>query len=220
MACQLHATHSNRQQAWMACASAHCTAQHSRPHPCTSGSLMRSQLLSLRCYRCSALARRRAIASLLTISRNSRKLVSHWAAVGTTCVPKVPLATVSRADMRAIAWRLRSGLRVGLRAVSAGGGGTASAPSCPEHCSWADAAATGCVAAPRSCWLLDAPTAVSLLPLPRLRSRWAAARVALRCCRFCCRRLGGWSAGPAGAAAGLPACCSAPAADACCTRLT
>jgi hypothetical protein len=125
----------------------------------------------------------------------------------------------SVAEHLAIAWRLRSGLRVGLRAESNGGEGTASLPSCPEHCSRAAAALAGSgAAAERGCMFAHASSPL-LLP-PRLRSRKAAARAALRCCRFCSRRLGGWSAVPSGAAAGWPCCCPAPAADAYCTRFT
>ena len=53
---------------------------------------------------------------------------------GRTCTPKEPLAMVSVAS-QASAWRLRSGLRVGLPRKSTAGRGFASAPTWAEHCS-------------------------------------------------------------------------------------
>ena len=59
---------------------------------------------------------------------------------GRTCTPKEPLAMVSVAS-QASAWRLRSGLRVGLPCKSKAGRGFASVPCWPEHCSDPSAAA-------------------------------------------------------------------------------
>ena len=53
---------------------------------------------------------------------------------GRTCTPKEPLAMLSVAS-QASAWRLRSGLRVGLSQKSKAGRGFASVPCWPEHCS-------------------------------------------------------------------------------------